>query len=217
MMGRNNNNKKKRLVTMTGTAAAITLLVASIAVTGAAQLSYQQQSIIGGGFAGRGFITSAMIADNTIVSADLKDGSAVRSSDIVDGQVNTADLADDAVTTDKIRDGEVKEEDLDPSIELGGDGGSDFSLQATERSNTRTLMSQDDFGFVTLSVQCNADEVVTGGGYDLSLYQSAVSLISKRLDNGWTMTAFLPDPTTDVTVFVYAECLKVVNEEGTPG
>jgi hypothetical protein len=48
--------------------------------------SYQQLIIR------RGFITSFMIADNTITSSDLKDGAAVRSSDIVDGQVNTADF-----------------------------------------------------------------------------------------------------------------------------
>jgi hypothetical protein len=198
MMGRNNNNKKKRLVTMTGTAAAITLLVASIVVIGTAQLSYQQQSIIGGGFAGRGFITSAMIADDTIVSADLKDRSAVRSSDIVDGQ--------------------VKAEDLDPSIELGGDSSGGLSLQATERSKTVTAPeSECCTRELVVSVQCNSDEVVTGGGYEIRHPTALESpYVSKRQDNGWSIITptFSSGPTT---VTVYAECLKAVNDGGTTG
>jgi hypothetical protein len=162
-------------------AAAITLLVASIAVIGAAQLSYQQ-SIIGGGFTGRGFITSAMIADNTIVSADLRDGAAVRSSDIVDGQVNTADLADNAVTSDKIRDGEVKAEDLDPSIELGG--GSTLDVHIVQGDGVLLdpgLVGED-------SVDCPSGEVLTGGGFESDL--------------GSTMLVFDNHPTDSDTWFV---------------
>ena len=105
------------------------MLVASIVAIGVAPFSYQQTTTTSSSLSSqiptiipREFITSASIADDTIVSADLKDGQAVTSSDIVDGQVSTADLASDAVTTDKIEDGEVKAEDLDPSIQNGGGG-----------------------------------------------------------------------------------------------
>jgi|SRR5215211_97436 len=195
------NSRKERLVALTG-AAAIALLVASIAVIGAMEPSYQQLTI------SRGFITSWMIRDNSITSDDLKDGSAVRSGDIVDGQVNNADLANGAVTSDKIRNGEVKAEDLDPSIELGGSSG--FSLQVTERSNTIT--SSEEGEIITVSVQCNSDEVVTGGGYSSQATGGGISqsdhlLESKKQDNGWSIRWVLPFA-FDITV--YAECLKVV-------
>jgi hypothetical protein len=162
MMGRNNNNKKM-LVALTG-AAAISLLVSSIAVIGPAQLSYQQ-SIIGGGFIGRGVITSSLIADNTIVSADLRDGAAVRSSDIVDGQVNTADLADDAVTSDKIKNGEVKAEDLDPSIELG-DGSGAIQLNVHRVDSDRITIPGNLNGGAR--VDCPPGETLIGGGFDVT-------------------------------------------------
>jgi hypothetical protein len=202
MMGRNNNNKKKRLVTLTA-AAAISLLVSGIVVIGTAQLSYQQ-SIIGGGFAGRGFITSAMIADDTIVSADLKDGSAVRSSDIVDGQVNTADLADDAVTTDKIRDGEVKEEDLDPSIELGGEAGEGGTLDVHIVHGDGTLLGPGLVG--EDSVDCPAGEILTGGGYESDLSTMSVFDNHPRDANTWFVQGYNKSTFGEDRLVAYALC-----------
>ena len=66
----------------------------------------------------RGVVTSALIADNTIVSVVLRDGEALRSSDTVDGEFNNADLANNAITCYKIANGEVKAEDLAPSIQI---------------------------------------------------------------------------------------------------
>jgi hypothetical protein len=126
-------------------------------------------------------------------------------------------LANNAVTSDKIRDGEVKAEDLDPSIELGGGEGStppSFSLQTTERSNSVTVAEGNE-GYYTVSVQCNSDEVVTGGGFnaDLENGQSNVVETSKKQDNGWTTTWYKERG----TITVYAECLKIVNEGTTTG
>jgi hypothetical protein len=148
-----------------------------------------------------------MIQDNSIVLDDLRDGAAIRSSDIVDGQVNTADLANNAVTSDKIRDGEVKAEDLDPSIELGDGGSSDFSLQVTQRSNTIQTPRE---GVFSVSVQCNSDETVTGGGFSIDTSQWVGSLMlvleSRKQDNGWYVASYL----IGTAITAYAECLKVI-------
>jgi hypothetical protein len=209
-------NSNKRIIAVT----AASLLVASIAAIGAAQLSDQQTPSSSSSLRiGRGVITSALIADETIVSADLKDGAAVRSSDIVDGQVNTADLASNAVTSDKIKNGEVKAEDLDPSIDIGGGGETpSFSPQVTERSNSITIGNSVP-SRLWLSVQCNSDEVVTGGGFSVnpgSENTSTSSQVSesKKLDNGWTASW---NPSEGETLVVYAECLKIVNEGTTSG
>src|SRR5215471_1308339 len=56
---------------------------------------------IGGASIPNGTITSAMIADGTIDTADLKD-SSVTSAKIADGTIATADLANNAVTNQKL-------------------------------------------------------------------------------------------------------------------
>jgi hypothetical protein len=175
---------------------AITLLVASIAAIGAAPFSYQHQQ-----------------------AASDRQGPRITPANIVDGEVKNQDLAPNAVTSDKIKDGEVKEQGLDPSIQLGGGGSSPgFSLQVTERTNTVHKTNDATEGYFTATVQCNSDEVVTGGGYgafDPKDHQKL--LISptefKKQDNGWTATWFVPGILADLEV--HAECLKVVNNGGT--
>jgi hypothetical protein len=65
-------------------AVTIILLVTSIATTGVAPFSYQQQP------------------------ASDRQGPRIASANIVDGEVRNQDLAPDAVTSDKIKNGEVK-------------------------------------------------------------------------------------------------------------
>lgn len=107
------NNNKKKLVALTG-ASVITLLIASIVTIGSAPFSSSQSQQPQGPGAERAGprITSTQIVDETIVSDDLRDGEAVMSTDIVDGQVDSADLTNDAVTSGKISDGEVTTENL---------------------------------------------------------------------------------------------------------
>jgi hypothetical protein len=203
------------------------MLVVSVGTIGAAPFSSQQQGPPSERAPGPR-VTSANIEDETIASADLQDGAAVTSTDIVDGQVDTADLADDAVTSDKLRDGEVKADDLDPSL-IGGVPGGGFELQVTERSNSVELPRIR--GEFTVDVQCNPDEVVTGGGYAASLSPQGTlpSGIPKesRMDasrNGWEVHwsvggtgSGADDPQfAPAQVQVFAECLKFVNE-GTTG
>lgn len=220
------NVKKKRLIATITAAVVAVMLVVSIATLGAASLSVQQPQ--GGGppsdRAAGPSVTSANIVDETIVSADLQDGAAVRSSDIVDGQVDTADLADDAVTSDKIEDGQVQAEDLDPTLRDGQ--GTEFVLQVTERSNTIELPRTR--GEFTVSVACNPDEVVTGGGFAASLSPEGTSPTgipkeSRKAGNGWEVhwdvagvDASSAPQFAPAQVQVFAECLKVANE-GTAG
>ncbi len=125
-------------------------------------------------------------------------------------------MANNAVTSAKIKNGEVKAEDLDPSIEIGGGGGStpNFNLQVTERLSTSGVVT-DRTQQLTLTVQCNSDEIVTRGGFETNTVDDVVHIVkSKKQDNGWTATW---TPVIDGRVLtVYAECLKVVNE-GTAG
>jgi len=211
------NRNRNKLVAITATAVAI-MLVVGLGTMGAAPFSIQQ--------APGPTVTSANIVDNTLVSADLRDGQAVRSTDIVDGQVTASDLATNAVTTDKIRDGEVKANDLDPSIIVGGG----FGLQVTERSNTVEVPRTR--GEFTVSVQCNSDEVVSGGGFAASLSPEGVDPSgapkeSRKYANGWILhwetggpgigASWEEDPRYNPAVIsAFAECLKVVNE-GTAG
>lgn len=58
-----------------------------------------------------GLVTSAMIADGTIATADLADG-AVTSAKILDGTIATGDIADGAITSAKILDGTIATADL---------------------------------------------------------------------------------------------------------
>jgi hypothetical protein len=182
----NFNNKKRVVVVTAGAAAATIMLVVSIATIGAAPFSYQQ-------------------------GASDRTGPRITSANIVDGEVRNEDLAPDAVTSDKIKNGEVKAEDLDPSIEIGEGG--QFEFQVTERSNSMTgdgFETQDVF---TVSVQCNPDEIVTGGGFALDMPENVngpYPVASQKQDNGWSATwRGLGGGTT---IEVYAECLKVVNE-----
>ncbi len=93
--------------------------------------------------------------------------------------------------------GEVKAEDLDPSIQIREGGGETpgFSLQVTERSNRAQVLIGG--GHYSLNVQCNSDEVVTVGGYSVSedRYnqppQNYAPAETRKQDNGWSVTLLL--------------------------
>jgi hypothetical protein len=176
--------RRRTVIAVTAAVAAATLML--VATIGAATFSYQQ--------------------------ASERTGPRITSANIVDGEVKNQDLAPDAVTSDKIKDGEVKAEDLDPSLTGGTAGG--FEFQVTERSNSVVLSDEFEREELTISVQCNSDEIVTGGGFGTSEPRDAAGIvISKKQDNGWSASwsgHLSVSPGRVMTV--YAECLKVVNE-----
>jgi hypothetical protein len=124
-----------------------------------------------------------------------------------------------ASSSDSPRNGNVQLQTNDLDFSAGQAGGGQFELQTTERSNTITATDSDR---QTVSVQCNSDEVVTGGGFSFhftpeSGAPSIPPLISesKKQDNGWSASWIHSSPLVELTA--YAECLKVVNAEGTTG
>jgi hypothetical protein len=70
------------------------------------------------------------------------------------------------------------------------------------------LSPEGEAGYHTVSVQCNSDEIVTGGGFnaDLENGQAHVVETSKKQKNGWTTTWYKEGG----TITVFTECLKVV-------
>lgn len=58
-----------------------------------------------------GAVTSAKIADGTIVTGDISDG-AITSAKIADGAIQTGDIADSAITSAKIADGTITTADI---------------------------------------------------------------------------------------------------------
>jgi hypothetical protein len=109
-----------------------------------------------------------------------------------------------------------------PGVPGGG-----FELQLTERKNSTELPRIR--GEFTVRVQCNPDEVVSGGGFAASLSPQGTSPTgipkeSRMFNNGWEVhwdVAGWGDGSSHpqyapAIVQVFAECLKVVNE-GTTG
>jgi hypothetical protein len=200
----NNDRNKKKFVAVA--AAAITvILIVNVGTIGGAPFSNQQPQ--GGGSSDRTTgprITSANIVDETIVSADLQDGAAVRSNDIVEGQVDTSHLAEDAVTSEKIRDGEVKIDDLDPAIDIGGGSTPAFTLQVTQRSEE--IIVGGGLPNIHRTVSCNDDEQVVGGGFQTF---SLVSISRQNVEsNGWEVR--IQNPQSGFPHQIYAECAKIV-------
>ena len=64
-----------------------------------------------------GTVTSGMIADGTIATADIAD-SAITSAKIADGTIATADIADSAITSAKIADGTIVDADINASAAI---------------------------------------------------------------------------------------------------
>jgi hypothetical protein len=181
---------KKRLLAITAAASAI-MLVVGIGTIGQAPLSVQQQQQSPSSERTPGpKITSGNIEDETIVSADLKDGAAVRSSDIVDGQVTTQDLADDAVTSDKIEDGAI-------------------SLETIRVPGEIETVSAGSPGAAT--VDCPPGTTLTGGGYRASLpVMTQQDEPTQQFDYQWFVLVQNPNP-VEVEVQAFALCGSIVS------
>jgi len=129
--------------------------------------------------------TQAATTSGTSGASNLADNS-VTSPKIKDGEVRTNDLANSAVTTDKIKDGTIKKQDVNPTdwASLKGDKGDPGSAVKLV-SISRTVEGEippNSFGVVT--VDCEPNEVVTGGGFIVGIDDNPV-LDSTQFGNGW--------------------------------
>jgi hypothetical protein len=156
-------------------------------------------------------IRSADIFDGEVKTADIANN-AVTSPKIQNGQVNTDDLASNAVTAAKIADGTIQEQDIADGV-IPSSGGSTGQLVVTERSQTFGPVGAPSNA--DISVDCNSDEIATGGGFgDFGVNDHVVLRESKAgspAGNGWHVALDLisfNSGTREVTV--YAECAKIV-------
>ena len=98
-----------------------------------------------------------------------------------------------------------------------------FNLQVTQR-NISTTVPEGYLSPYYTYVECNDDEVVTGGGFqwdnnaEANNYNEPLIVRENRMveDSYWQVVWEPPIPPGAVLI-VYAECLKVVNEGATTG
>lgn len=120
----------------------------------------------------------------TIRSADIFD-ETIQSVDIKNGEVKTADLANGAVTKEKLNPNAVK-------------------LVVVEREAEFEIPGP---GIGAGSVECNSNEVVTGGGVFINGGATAYPIASEKSNtNGWAAIGFNTADDTRTGNKVYAEC-----------
>jgi hypothetical protein len=143
----------------------------------------------------------------TIRSGDIFD-ETIQSVDIKNGEVKNADLAPNAVTSDKIKNGEVKAEDIAAGVIPSGGGNIETRIITTgEQVVAPGELSGD------IPLQCNDDEVVTGGGIVIPAgYQDAAIVGNDPTSsNDWRVNVANTGE-SDITVIFTgkAVCAKIV-------
>lgn len=111
------------------------------------------------GLAAVGAILVPTYAVPTIRSADIFD-ETILSADIKNGEVKNSDLGTDAVTTSKIKNGEVKAEDIAPGVIPSG------GVQPTVHEvRGENVDAPPGSGSPNSVATCPDGEILTGGGY----------------------------------------------------
>lgn len=135
---------------------------------------------------------------------------SVTSEKIVDGEVQTEDIADGAVTSAKIADGTIQEQDIADGV-IPSDGGAG-QLVVTERSEVSEGVNPNTN--VLIGVNCNSDEIPTGGGFGGFGFGDEVWVQSSSKGgsegNGWQVALTYVSGPVPRDVTVYAECAKIV-------
>ena len=103
---------------------------------------------------------------------------------IRDGQVKNQDLANDAVTSNKIKNGEVKAEDIADGVIPDGGGG---AIQLNVHSVTSELKVVEGNSLGVQTVDCPVGEVLTGGGFTSGTGVRAEALAPQD-ENTWSVT-----------------------------
>ena len=134
-------------------------------------------------------IRSADIFDETIVSADLRDGAAVKSSDIVNGEV----------TTDDIKDATIQARDIAAGVIPSG------AIQVTKVEGSMEVVQGGETGGA--EADCPPGKVVIGGGFQVA-GNTVVKLSEPRDADTWRILASnLDAPGNSVTISAIAMCV----------
>lgn len=115
-----------------------------------------------------GAVTSAKIADGTIVTADLADN-AITSAKIVDGTIATVDIADNAITSAKIADGTITSADIADGTITDADISPTAAIALGKLANGITVGMRDGAfatTFVNILTEAQYQARVTAGTID---------------------------------------------------
>jgi hypothetical protein len=119
-------------------------------------------------------------------------------------------IPDNSVTSEKIVDGEVQTEDIADGV-IPSDGGAG-QLVVTERSEVSEGVNPNTN--VLIGVNCNSDEIPTGGGFGGFGFGDEVWVQSSSKGgsegNGWQVALTYVSGPVPRDVIVYAECAKIV-------
>lgn len=114
--------------------------------------------------------------------------------------IKSADIVNESILSEDIKNGEVK------TVDLASDA---VTLVVTERISDVVIVPPGEQA--AAAVECNDDEVVTGGGFSLSIGSDTVPRSSAPFENGWEAQARNPSTATeDGNLVAVVECAKLV-------
>jgi hypothetical protein len=119
-----------------------------------------------------GAVKSKQIGEDAVLSRDLKDGKAVKSSDVKDGSLAEADIAPGSLTGLSVSDGSLTLRDLGGGLEGETTVGTDLSIPAFECRFVQVLLNPAPPGFIGSLVIGN----ITDADGDASVPNSGVVL-----------------------------------------
>ena len=128
-----------------------------------------------------GTVTSAMIFDGTIATADIAD-SAITSAKIADGTIVVGDLADGAVTSAKILDGTIVNGDIDASAAI------DWTKLGISSTVSSTEIGYVDGVTSAIQTQLDAKAALASPAFTGTVTAAALTLSGNLIVNGTTTT-----------------------------
>jgi hypothetical protein len=126
-----------------------------------------------------GTVTSAMIFDGTIATADIAD-SAITSAKIADGTIVAGDLADGAVTSAKILDGTIVDADINASAAI------DWTKLGISSTVSSTEIGYVDGVTSAIQTQLDAKAALSGATFTGAVSGTSLTLSGDLTVNGTT-------------------------------
>ena len=126
-----------------------------------------------------GTVTSAMIFDGTIATADIAD-SAITSAKIADGTIVVGDLADGAVTSAKILDGTIVDGDINASAAI------DWTKLGISSTVSSTEIGYVDGVTSAIQTQLDAKAALSGATFTGAVSGTSLTLSGDLTVNGTT-------------------------------